>query len=189
MSGSTELTAAEQAALRELLDRNAITNTLNTYWQALDSRSFDLFDDVFAPEIEIDGKLLSLAALKRLLARVAQYPTSHHNPTTIRIEIDGDRARCNSFVMDFLTLDPPGRPPAAPDVWPLHDDRAGAALRFHGLRYVDELERRPEGWRVTRRRGPIALWRAELAGISFHPDYEHLRSAPWPNPSQVGDPE
>src|SRR4051794_17501819 len=98
------LTNSERRRLRELLDKAAITETLHLYWHALDSRSFDLLDDVFAPEVELHPGRPPIPRddVKRLLAGVSQFPVSHHGPRTIRITVEGDRARANSFAMDFL---------------------------------------------------------------------------------------
>jgi SnoaL-like domain len=172
----------DRKLFRDLADRAAITETLNMYWHALDSRDFDLLDSVFAPEVQTSpsGPTITRAKIKEVVSGVRKYPVSHHGPRTIRITLDGDRAHANSYAMDFLLLDPPDREWPRHSSWPVHDDRPGPAVRFHGLRYVDDLERLPEGWRITRRVGPVALWRAEVCGVTVHPDHANLRSAEWP---------
>jgi SnoaL-like domain len=177
-----DISEVDIQALRELIDRAAIMETLNMYWHALDSRDFDLLDSVFAPEVQTSpsGPFITRAKVKEVVSGVEKYPVSHHGPRTVRITLDGDRAHANSFAMDFLLLDPPGREWPRHGSWPIHDDRPGPAVRFHGLRYVDDLERLPEGWRITRRVGPVALWRAEVGAVTVHPDHANLRSAEWP---------
>lgn len=178
-----EFTDAERRALREMADRAAITETLNMYWHALDSRDFDLLDSVFAPEVYIspNGPAVSRARVKEIVRGVQKFPVSHHGPRTVRITLDGDHAHANSFAMDFLLLHPPVKDWPRRGSWPVHDDKAGPAVRFHGLRYVDDLARFDEGWRITRRVGPVVLWRAEVAGVTVHPNYADLRSAEWPD--------
>jgi len=55
----------------------------------------------------------------------------------------------------------------------------GPYLRRHGLRYLDDLERRPEGWRIVKRRGPFILWRHHTFGVEVNPQADHLREWDW----------
>jgi hypothetical protein len=177
-----ELTSTEVAAVRRLLDRSAIEQCVHQYFHALDSRSFEILDEVFAPRVDVaDGAApIERAKLVELLRGVSQFPVSHHGVRNMRIELDGDQAHANTFAMDFLLLEPEAKRTATSPRWPVHDDTPDAAVRVHGLRYVDDLTRLPQGWRITRRRGPVALWRCEMAGARLHPHYEQLRSGYWP---------
>jgi hypothetical protein len=177
-----QLAPPEVKALRALLDRSAVETCVHQYFHALDSRAFDLLNEVFAPDVDVADGVPSIdrGGLIDLLRGVGQFPVSHHGVRNMRVELDGDRAHANTFAMDFLLLEPAEKRRAPTSRWPVHDDVPDASIRLHGLRYVDDLARLPEGWRITKRRGPIALWRCEVAGARVHPQFEQLRSAYWP---------
>jgi hypothetical protein len=172
------LDAAEVLALRELLDRSAIQQCINVYFHALDSRDFSLLDQVFAPEIDVADGVPPMArdSYTEALRGVERFRVSHHGPRNSLITVDATRTRAHSdtYAMDHLIIDP-GQPPSDQPGWPIHDDYPGPVLRSHGLRYVDDFERRPEGWRIVRRRGPIAFWRHHSAGVEVHPEVDDLR--------------
>jgi len=128
---------------------------INDYFHALDSRKFALFDRVFTEDAVYEAQLVDGSVHRfegRAAARAACeagniWRTSHHGVRNAGIEIDGDRATTNIYAMDALLDDRklPG------------DISAGPRLIQHGLRYVDTLERRPEGWRITSRK-LYCLW-------------------------------
>jgi hypothetical protein len=169
--------ASEPDELRTLLDRVAIRDCIDQYFHALDSRSFNLLDNVFAPLVDVaDGQPpVALDQLKQRLAGVGQFRVSHHGVRNTSITLDGDRASANTYAVDMLLIDDPDHVDSGRS-WPTHDTFVGPVIRSHGLRYVDDFQRLDSGWRITRRRGPIALWRYHLSGVQVHPDVDRLRS-------------
>jgi hypothetical protein len=168
---------------REILDRIAIREVEERYFHALDSLKIDLVDTVFADEIDPgDGSPpIPREVYKSYLAGVSQYRSTHHGFRNCHITVDGDTARADTFAVDTLLVDDAEHSPSNPDgSWPVHDTWTGPTLRFHGLRYVDDLVRTPEGWRVTTRRGPICLWRYHVTGVSVHPNIDALRTSDAP---------
>jgi SnoaL-like domain len=167
----------EVEILRLLLDRQAIRDCVETYFHALDSRRFDLLDEVFAPEVDLaDGAPPTpIEDLKQMLRGVNQFLVSHHGIRNMRVVVEGDKAHTNCFALDTLLVAEPWESEETSPAWPRHDRVPGPYLRSHGLRYIDDLERRPEGWRIVRRRGPIVLWREERSGIRVNPAADQLR--------------
>lgn len=129
-------------AVRELIDRAAITEVLHTYARLVDERDFAAVAGVFTDdclaeygvrEAEI---LHSSAALadwlrRRLLDGTA---TSHHISNVQISFADADHAATTSYVYAWH------RPPGA------------AADPVILARYVDSFERTPSGWRIAHRR-------------------------------------
>jgi SnoaL-like domain len=96
----------------------------------------------------------------------------------MRVKVDDDKAHSSCFALDTLLV-AERREEEEGTSWPRHDLVPGPFLRCHGLRYIDDLERRPEGWRIVRRRGPIVLWREERGGVRVNPAVEELRDSDW----------
>jgi ketosteroid isomerase-like protein len=165
------LTPQEITRLREMMDHDAIRQVVNDYFHAMDSRNLGLLEKVFTPDATyevdlVDHPTIRLEGYEQVagaIANVTMFRTSHHGVRNMSIDIQGDAAHVNLFAMDAL-----------------HDDRrfegdtvAGGRVIQHGLRYVDEFERRPEGWRI-RHRHLYCLWQI----VTINPAHcEHL--PPW----------
>jgi hypothetical protein len=155
-----QLTPPEIAKLRRHLDEADIRACVEGYFHALDSRDFDLLRHVFAPDAWVSFGVVSgearvaqgLGDITNLMRGVNAFRTSHHGIRTMAITIDGDAAHSNTFAVDALLI--PGMEPV---------------LRFHGLRYVDDLQRRAEGWRIVRRY-KYELWRHHATGVLTIPE-------------------
>ncbi len=174
------LSPDECAAMRALLDREAIRNCIELYFHSLDCRDFSLLDQVFAPAVDVaEDNVVSLEILREQLAGVSRFRASHHGARNIHITLSGRRAHANTFAMDTLLIYPPAEPAIAAG-WPSHDPGPGPILRNHGLRYIDELEKQDQGWRIVKRRGPVCLWRYHVANVQVHPQLDEMRSAVWP---------
>jgi len=171
----------EVETLRLLIDRQAIRDCVETYFHALDSRRFDLLDEVFAPEVDLADRAppTPIEELKQLLRGVNQFLVSHHGIRNMRVTVEEDKAHSSCFALDTLLVAETHEKEETSPAWPRHDRVPGPYLRSHGLRYIDDLERRPEGWRIVRRRGPVVLWREERSGITVNPAAEQLRDWDW----------
>jgi ketosteroid isomerase-like protein len=123
------------ADLRALLDRAAIQDVLLRYARGVDRRDFDLVASCFTPDAAYEGSLArgtirdALAALGDAMAR---YISTLHLLGNQLIEIDGDRARSETYAL-------------------AHHRLLDGALRVIAVRYVDELIRDGTRWHIRRR--------------------------------------
>jgi hypothetical protein len=129
--------------LKALVDRRAIDDLLFRYATALDTRQWDLLDQVFTPEALIDystsgGIKGNAADLKRWFREEAFVPFTswQHHMTNMVVELDGDAATGRTTVYNPLS----------------HIGPDGASVVLHvGAWYDDRFARTPDGWRITER--------------------------------------
>jgi hypothetical protein len=124
------------------VDRAEIVDTLNMYAGALDSHSWDLFDAVFAANVEADypGAMHwhDLPSFKRDFAEYHEALENHqHVMTNHLVVLDGDTAYSLTYGTYRLVEKAIG------------DDSAG--VREGRCWYDDELRRTNGGWRIHRR--------------------------------------
>jgi len=129
--------------LRELVDRRAIDDLLLRYSTALDTRQWDLLDQVFTADAAIDyapsgGVKGTREDLKRWFRDEAFTPFTswQHHLTNMAIELDGDVATGRTSVYNPLAFIGP--------------DGVTAVLHV-GAWYDDHIARTPDGWRITAR--------------------------------------
>lgn len=132
-----------EARLRLVEDRQAIHDVIVRYCRGVDRRDPDLVLAAFHDDA-IDnhfGEVLpfreAIGTLKA--ARSGGSPpsktTSMHNICNVLIEVDGDIARCESYVIVMVRIPQEG----------------GAIDWMHAGRYVDRFERRNGEWRIAYR--------------------------------------
>jgi hypothetical protein len=120
-----------------------IERLLYRYGRAIDTRDLESLREVFAPDAEIHyavtgGTRLPLSEMIGWLrGALTQFRVTQHAITTPIIELDGDRARSECYL-------------SAAHVQERTDGRE-VYVMLHGI-YRDEWVRRPEGWRISRRR-------------------------------------
>ena len=133
-------------AVQALIDRAAIHDLIMRYARGVDRRDLDLVAACFAPDAAYEGSLGSggidvvLAALRE---RMPRYRTTMHFLTNPIVEVDGDRASCETYALVYHRLES-------------EDDAEDFIV---GVRYVDELARRPDGWRITSRKTAMEFQR------------------------------
>ena len=136
-----DLTAAEVA------DRLAIQDLLTRYTRAIDTRDWDLLEQVFVPDALIDytavgGMRGAFPEIKAWLATaLGHYDVTQHLITNHDIRVTGDTATSHVYVFN-----PMGK----------RRDDGQLALFFMGGYYVDQLVRTPAGWRITTRTEELA---------------------------------
>ena len=129
-------------SLQELSDRLEIQDLLTRYTVAIDTKDWKLLDTCFTPDAHVDytatgGTKGAYPEVRAWLEKaLAPFPMTVHYISNTTVELDGDRARTRTYV-----LNPMGFP--NPD-GSLHMFTVGAY-------YNDELVRTPEGWRIARR--------------------------------------
>ena len=128
---------------QEISDRLEIAEVLTRYSTAIDSKDFDLLDDVFTEDSTIDysssvpGVLGSLAEMKAWLSDVlGGFTMTQHLVSNTSYEIQGDRAMTRT--MFFY-----------PMRW--QDDTGKLQTFFVGGYYEDELIKTVNGWRIRLR--------------------------------------
>ena len=126
---------------RELKDRDEIGRLIRTYAHGVDRRDWGLVRSCFSDDAEAQGSRSTgpiepyLAALR---PGVEYYPTTMHFMGNQLIELDGDRASVETYAVAYH--------------W--KDEVAGTDHPENlvvGVRYLDTVQRRAEGWRITRR--------------------------------------
>ena len=124
-------------------DRAAICDLLNRYAEALDTRAWELLDEVFADDAVFEFGEFRTRTRAEAVAMIRSHldgcgPTQHLLGNH-RVEIDGDRAFSHVYVRAF------------------HLDRNEASGRTYEMfgEYRDELGRTAAGWRSVHRRGKV----------------------------------
>ncbi len=80
-----------------IADRLDVIDVVNRYATALDSKDWDLLDEVFSPDVRADfgERLEGVAAVKALVrSMLGGCGPTQHLLGNHRVEVDGDRARC-----------------------------------------------------------------------------------------------
>jgi len=138
--------AGDEPLPRALLDEREIVRGLSRFARILDNKQWDRLGDVFADDICFDygtgGDQHGMAALRANMRRfLDRCGGTQHLIGSILVDVEGDRATSRAYVQ--------ARHQRA-------DDPAGPIFDSNG-EYVDQWERRAEGWRIIRR---DAIWAA-----------------------------
>jgi SnoaL-like domain len=146
--------------LRTLMDRAAIGELMQRYGMSIDTRDWSALRSCFADEIEIDNSDTSFGRsgpplrisgdkwLHQIRRIVSKFAVTQHMISPYRIEIEGDRAVCLSY------LQARHFPPNCADpqmVWAI------------GGYYTNQMVRTPGGWK-------IAVWKLTLTWQENPPD-------------------
>ena len=127
-----------EAAVRDLLDRDAIREVVARYAHAVDRRDIDAVAACFLPGAAYKGSLgegTIEVALEALRERLVQYSSTMHFLGNQLIELKGDQASAETYAIAYHQMQ-------------RNDGPASMAV---GVRYLDELRRTPQGWRIWRR--------------------------------------
>ncbi|QYX76644.1 nuclear transport factor 2 family protein [Streptomyces akebiae] len=125
--------------LQTLLDEREITQTLSRLTRILDKRDWDSLDTVFAEDLTFNYGLGERAGTKELRENLSGFlancgPTMHLLGSPL-VEADGDTARTEVYGL--------ARHQGAGERGHLYFDTAGV--------WIDQWERRADGWRIVRR--------------------------------------
>lgn len=147
-----------------------IVNTINLYAIAVDTQTWDLFDQVFTDHIAIDfggpAAWENLAALKQAFEAIhSPFDSTLHVTTNHHVAFDAEGASCMSYVHGrFVRAVPEG----------------GNMFESEGW-YEDRLVQTPQGWRIAKRHclsqwwggNPVVLAAAE--GMTVEPKMDSLK--------------
>lgn len=135
----------DPAAVRELVDREAIRTLIHAYCNAADRHDHEKMRSLYHPDaIDDHGHMSSGPAMdfiEKLPEIQAPMEILHHNVTTINLAIEGDRAEGEVYVLA------------------LHRVRAddGPFDVLIGGRYFDRYEKRDGQWKFAHR-AIVADW-------------------------------
>lgn len=139
------LSTDQEQALRELLDKQAIMELINTYCNAADRHDHAKMRALYHEDaIDDHGsffKGLAMEFIDRLPEIQAPMEILHHNVTTVNIKLDGDRAEGEVYIIAFHKV--------------RTDD--GALDLLIGGRYFDKYEKRGGVWKFSHR-AVVADW-------------------------------
>lgn len=129
-------------SLQEISDRFEIQDLMVRYSHAVDTRQWDLLDDVFTPDAHIDysamgGSTGDLESTKKFLADVMpNFPAFQHMVGNSAITLDGDTATGRTMCHNPMVM--PG-------------DDGQQSLMLCGLWYLDTFVRVDGQWRIKSR--------------------------------------
>ncbi|MGV8083025.1 MAG: nuclear transport factor 2 family protein [Coriobacteriia bacterium] len=136
------MTEEAKSVEQRIADERSILNTLALFPRCFDAKDYARLDEVMAQDIVFNYHLLGQGdqqGLETMVDMVAGFldplgPTQHLLGSII-LDVDGDKAVTKAYAQAS------------------HQGKDGQAALFVFalLEYVDEWERRPEGWRITRR--------------------------------------
>jgi hypothetical protein len=134
--------------LQALLDRAAISDTVNAYATGLDRRDWELYRSIFVKTIEMDFSSIGMRSgtyeadewvrnAKRLFAG---FRATQHTSTNHVHDIRGETATCTSNMQaeHFVTREPDDGLDDGQDRWTI------------GGYYINELVRTPVGWKLEK---------------------------------------
>lgn len=151
------------AKLQMLIDREEIRDATLRYTRGLDRHDTELLLSAYHPDARDDhggfiGNRVDFATVNNALH--ARYWARHQHHTTNQIiEIDGDTAHCESYMIVNLV-------------------RADGTIDLAGSRYVDRLERREGNWAITDRIC-VLEWAGELKKSEQVPPSEWFILGRW----------
>lgn len=130
-----------------MADREDIIERINLYGFAMDTRRWDLFDGIFAPDVDADygpaSHWTDRASFKRDFAAFHEvFDATQHVMTNHLVAIDGQSARSNTYGAWRLIRQAAGEPP----VW----DGSGY--------YDDTWQRTEAGWHIVHRVCRVVYW-------------------------------
>jgi 3-phenylpropionate/cinnamic acid dioxygenase small subunit len=129
-------------SLQEISDRIEINDLLIRYTKAIDEKDWELLDSVYTADADIDyttsgGIAGKYPEIREWLAKaLAMFPMTVHFIGNSEIELDGDRAKGKTFV-----LNPMGFPKEGGEI----------DMFTVGAYYIDDLVRTADGWRIAKR--------------------------------------
>ena len=139
------MTEPQASELQALLDKQAIRDLAQLYCRAADRHDHELMRTLYHPDARDDHgvmfKGLAMEFIDTLPTIFATMETLHHNVTTHNIELDGDRAEGEVYVLAFHKV---------------RTDTGSFDLLIGG-RYFDKYEKRSGSWKFSHR-AVVADW-------------------------------
>lgn len=149
--------------LQLLIDREEIRDVTLRYSRGLDRHDTELLVSAYHPDARDDhggfiGNREDFARANNAL-HAKNWVRHQHHMTNQIIEVDGDSAHCESYIIVNLV-------------------RADGTIDMAGSRYVDRLEKRDDVWAITDR-VCVLEWAGELAASSNIPPFDLFILGRW----------
>lgn len=115
-----------------------IQSLVYRYASAADERDYERFRDVFTPDAELvmpEATLSGCDAIVSAMAALEQFKRTLHMVSNLEVDVQGDGGSAQCYCIGSHIFDGEG------GEWKLD----------WGIRYLDQLRRTPEGWRIARR--------------------------------------
>ena len=139
------MSPSQAQALQELLDKNAIRELVHLYCRAADRHDHELMRSLYHDDaIDDHGsffKGLAMDFIDKLPEIQAPMEILHHNVTTHNIELAGDKAEGETYILAFHKVATP----------------TGSFDLLIGGRYFDKYEKRNGLWKFSHR-AVVADW-------------------------------
>jgi uncharacterized protein (TIGR02246 family) len=135
---------AQDALLRELVDRAEISDLLAKNWRTMDDKDFDAAADLFTEDITLvvaggEPIIGAAAVIESTRALNVSYKATQHNGCSMGIELDGDRATVHANVLGVLV----GGVPEVPEVSVTAVGARVGVVRTDGGWRMDRIELTP----------------------------------------------
>jgi hypothetical protein len=150
------MTAAAVSGLRELAAKHAIENALSMHSRGVDRADYGLLASAYHDDATVDYGFFAGPArqLAEILAGAQKgQPVTMHRTSNMWIDVDGDEARSESYVVAAIEQANP----------------AGAVRCMVGGRYLDSHARRAGSWRLTHRKY-VMDWNTNRPSTSSWPE-------------------
>lgn len=139
--------------LQHLLDERDIVHVALRYCRALDTRDWDLLDDVFVAdaiaELATPARFSGIDAIRaRVRGALEHVDGSHHLVGNHEVEIDGDTATHRCYLQ----------------AQHMRRAAAGGPHFIVAGRYEDRMVRTPAGWRIAHRT-LVVMWTEGNPGV------------------------
>jgi hypothetical protein len=124
---------------REIADRFEIEALLLRYGRALDARDSVLLDSCFSADAVLEYDAAPPATRAQFVERakgLTKFTVTQHVVANISVHLDGDNAHATSYA----------------HAQHVRGEAEGRETYLMGGTYTDDLERTPQGWRISHRR-------------------------------------
>ncbi len=131
--------------IQQIADRQAIEQVLARYCRGIDRCDAEELAQVFAPDARIDygdGPKPPAETIAGLMAGLGAMTLTHHNIGNLICEVDGDRARCETYCVALHIL--PGAEAKQGEQLPMTEMVVGG-------RYLDKFVKQGGEWRIAER--------------------------------------
>lgn len=106
MRKGVERTMIDEMAVQRLIDRAAVSDAVNAYATAVDTRDWDLFGSIFADKVFLDFRSfhpslyreVTREELIEITRGIAAFDSTQHLSSNHRHSFTGDRATCTSYM-------------------------------------------------------------------------------------------
>lgn len=150
--------------LRELLDKQAITELINAYCNAADRHDHAKMQALYHPDAIDDHGHFAKGLASEFIAKLPEIQKAmailHHNVTTINLKLDGDRAEGEVYILAFHQV----------------KGENGLFDVLIGGRYFDKYEKRDGQWKFSHR-AIVADWAYPAEPSKVQMDHPFLSGA------------